>query len=205
MLLTASTDRSHFITVTIWPTLPHVLINTYREASMLFCDSQTLFSNKGTIQGDPLAMYAIGTHPLLCKLDKVAKQAWYVDNSAAGSSIENLKKWWDLLYEIGPKYGYYPNSSKMHMLQHPLVKHEHHDHATTVFQDKEFTSSQMVVGSVLGNAFFLKLFTKSKLSNWIQQLSTLSSIVETRPHTANSAFTHGTCISAKQEGEGGTV
>lgn len=43
---------------------------------MLFCDSQTLFSNEGTIQSDPLAMYAIGTHPLLCKLDKVAKQAW---------------------------------------------------------------------------------------------------------------------------------
>ena len=85
------------------------------------------------------------------------------------------------------------------MLQHLLVKHEHHDHATTVFQDKEFTSSQMVVGSVLGNVFFLKIFTKSNLTNWTQQMSTLSSIAETQPHTANSAFTHG--ISANRKGK----
>ena len=42
---------------------------------------------------------------------------------------------------------------------------------------------------MIGNTSFLKQFTESKISKWIDQLSTLSDIVETQPHTAYSAFT----------------
>ena len=31
-----------------------------------------------------MAMYAIGTQPLICRLDGIAKQVWYADDSAAG-------------------------------------------------------------------------------------------------------------------------
>ena len=58
-----------------------------------------------------MAMYAIGTQPLIRRLDGIAKQVWYADDSAAGSSQERLRKWWDLLAEIGPLYGYFPNGS----------------------------------------------------------------------------------------------
>ena len=34
------------------------------------------------------------------------------DDSAAGSSLERLKRWWDMLVEIGPLYGFFPNGSK---------------------------------------------------------------------------------------------
>ena len=50
-----------------------------------------------------MAMYAIGTHPLICKLHKVGKQVWYADDSAAGLSAENLKKSWNFMYKIGLK------------------------------------------------------------------------------------------------------
>ena len=55
-------------------------------------------SREGTTQGDPLAvaMYAIGTQPLICRLDGIAKQVWYPDDSAAGRSLERLRKWWDI-------------------------------------------------------------------------------------------------------------
>ena len=36
-----------------------------------------------------MAMYAIGTHPLICNLGELAKQLWYADHSAAGSTVEN--------------------------------------------------------------------------------------------------------------------
>ena len=78
-------------------------------------------AKEGTTQGDPLAMamYAIGTQPLVRRLDGIAKPVWYADDSAAGSSLERLRKWWDLLVEIGPLYGYFPNGSKTHVLAKP--------------------------------------------------------------------------------------
>ena len=60
----------------ICPVVSHVLINTYRSNSWLFVDGQCMLSKEGTTQGDPLAMamYAIGTQPLIRRLDGVAKQ-----------------------------------------------------------------------------------------------------------------------------------
>ena len=75
-----------------------------------------------TTQGDPLAMamYAVGTQPLIRRLDGIATQVWYADDSASGSSLERLRRWWDLLVEVGPLYGYFPNGSKTHVLAKPL-------------------------------------------------------------------------------------
>ena len=87
---------------TVCPALSHILINTYRNNSQLFVDGQCILSKGGTTQGDPLAMamYAIGTQPLIRTLDGIAKQVWYADDSAAGSKLEQLRRWWDLLAEI---------------------------------------------------------------------------------------------------------
>ena len=102
----------------ICPAMAHILINTYRNTSCLFVDGQCLLSEEGTTQGDPLAMamYAIGTLPLTRRLDGIAKQTWYTDDSAAASSLEKLRRWWDTLGEIGPLYGYFPNDAKTHIL-----------------------------------------------------------------------------------------
>ena len=102
----------------ICPAMAHILINTYCSNSYLFVDGQCLLSEEGTTQGDPLAMalYVIGTLPLIHRLDGLAKQTWYADDSAAASRLEQLRSWWDLLNEIGPLYGYFPNGAKTHNL-----------------------------------------------------------------------------------------
>ena len=69
-----------------------------------------------------MAMYAIGTQPLIRRLDGIAKQVWYADDSAACLSLNRLRKWWDLLVEIGPLYGYFPNGSKVHVLTKPQLQ-----------------------------------------------------------------------------------
>ena len=52
------------------PPLATILINTYRTPTELFADGDTLLSQEGTTQGDPLAMpmYALATIPLIKKL-----------------------------------------------------------------------------------------------------------------------------------------
>ena len=53
--------------------LAPILVNTYRQDAFLFTGGHTIFSSEGTTQGDPLAMamYAIGTLPLIDKLQGI--------------------------------------------------------------------------------------------------------------------------------------
>ena len=51
----------------VCPSLATIAINSYRQHPQLFIDKETLLSQEGTIQGDPLAMalYAISLQPLV--------------------------------------------------------------------------------------------------------------------------------------------
>ena len=95
------------------PSLAKILINTYRNEINLHIGGETILSQEGITQGDPLAMamYAIGTAPLIRALSKESvKQVWYADDASAAGGIKELRRWWDLLVRIGPNYGYYPNA-----------------------------------------------------------------------------------------------
>ena len=94
------------------PPLSRALINTYRS---LYINGETLLSQEGTTQGDPLAMvmYAIATIPLIEKLvSDGVKQIWYADDAAVGGDLVRIKKWWDDLQKFGPDYGYFSNPTK---------------------------------------------------------------------------------------------
>ena len=178
----------------ICPAMSCILINTYRDNSQLFVDGQCMMSKEGTTQGDLLAMamYAIGTQPLLRKLDGITKQVWYADDSAAGSTLQQLRRWWDMLNEIGPHYGYFPNSTKTHV----LVKKEHVDTASEIillFRDTAMTISvdgERYLGGVMGTSFIQK-YVQRKVEGWVKEVLQLSKIAETQAHTAYAAFTHG--------------
>ena len=40
------------------------------------------------------------------------KQVWYADDASCAGSCSNLRKWWDCISTLGPKYGYFPKNSK---------------------------------------------------------------------------------------------
>ena len=87
----------------VCPVLAPILINTYRSSADLYANGQTLSSQEGTTQGDPLSMpmYAIGTKLLICHLEGLAShQLWYADDSAAGVNLLNLKRWWDRFVKL---------------------------------------------------------------------------------------------------------
>ena len=169
-----------------------VLINTYRNSSWLFVDGQCMLSREGTTQGDPLAMamYAIATQPLIHQLHGIAKQVWYTDDSAAGSNLEGLRRWWDMLEGIGPNYGYFPNRSKTFI----VVKPELVETANEIFQGTGIsisTEERRYLGGAIGITSFRNQLIDQKVREWVEEIKTLSEIAKTEPHAAFAAFTHG--------------
>ena len=74
----------------ICPALSTILINTYRVAiNMYVIGGETIQSVEGTTQGDPLAMamYAIGTVPLISSLAGICKQVWFADDATGAGTI----------------------------------------------------------------------------------------------------------------------
>ena len=67
------------------PSIATVLINTYRDNAQLFVDGETLFSQEGTTQGDPLSMpfYSLATILLIkcCKIEQLSGEVWFVDDA----------------------------------------------------------------------------------------------------------------------------
>ena len=175
------------------PSLSTVLINTYREDVHLFIDGETLFSEEGTTQGDPLAMamYAIGTLPLIQSLSNEGiKQAWYANDSAACGSLVHLRSWWDHLAEVGPSYGYHPNASKTWL----IVKEDKLEAATTAFEGTGVNitlEGKRHLGAALGTRSFVISYVQKMVSEWVREMDQLSSFAVSQPHAAYAAFTHG--------------
>ena len=118
------------------PILATYATNTYRAPVRLFVTGgKELKSTEGTTQRDPLAMcvYAISLQPVITyfNLSSNAKQCWYADDATGAGSLEELRKWWDGLNEMGPSLGYYPNAKKCWL----VTKQENENEAKEVFGD----------------------------------------------------------------------
>ena len=98
----------------VCPPLATILINCYRSPAALFISGDFLFSQKGTTQGDPLAlpMYALATLPLIAQLPSDVFQLWYADDACASGDVSGLRQWWESLCEKGSQFGYVVNPVK---------------------------------------------------------------------------------------------
>ena len=137
-----------------------------------------------------MAMYAIGTLPLITQLQGIVKQCRYANDSAGGGDILSLKRWWDLLLLLGPRYGYFPNGAKSWL----VVKEGVEDTAREVFHDSDIhitTDGHRYLGGVIGSEAFEQHFLQQKVQDWISDIKKLSIIAESQPHAAYSAYCHG--------------
>ena len=174
----------------ICPSFAAILTNTYRSDPTLFIDGETILSSEGTTQGDPLAMamYAIGTLPLILRLQHEADQIWYADDSSAGGTIKSLKGWWDKLQRLGPDYGYFVNPSKSLI----IAKKECLAEAESTFQDTGIHTSSSggsYLGSVIGDNSFKEIFVQKKVKQWTSELECLADIAASQPQAAYAALT----------------
>ena len=176
----------------ICPPLSTILTNTYRAPTDLFVDGDTILSQEGTTQGDPLAMpmYALATIPLIKKLDGQCKQIWYADDAAAVGKITDLRDWWDKLTTLGPRYGYFPNPSKTWL----VTKEGLHVTTASIFAStgvKVTPDSRPYLGAAIGSPEYISSHVETKVTEWVANLRHLAEIASTQPHAAFSALTHG--------------
>ena len=175
------------------PSLAPIITNMYRANSNLFVGGETIYSQEGTTQGDPLAMamFAIGIKTLINDIVTVnTKQVWYADDAAAGGNLTSLHNWWNKLSLVGPGYGYFVNSSNTWL----VMKENQLETATKLFEDtniKITCEGQCYLGSAIETATFVTNYLKSLVAKWIDEIRNLSIIAESEPQSAYAAFTHG--------------
>ena len=186
------------------PSLAKYVENSYKVPAQLFiCGEvvgskrrvETLLSSEGTTQGDPvaMAMYALGLlklqHTLRHNITRV-KQVAYADDLTGVGKVADLKKWWELVMEHGPKLGYFPNPRKSVI----IVKPEKLEQAEELLRGSGIRvtkDGERHLGAVVGSETFKEDYIKVKVNEWTKEIVTLAEVAKTEPQAAYSAFTHG--------------
>ena len=187
------------------PAFHSFLNNCYKSPTELFVvdenrNKDIIFGSEGATQGDPaaMAMYSISIQPLIHFLAvnqdptvPVAKQAWFADDGTGGGPILQLKKMWENVIQMGPKYGYFPKASKSILIVKGM---ENLPKARSVFKE---TGVQVTIegdrhlGAVIGSESFKHKFVESKITSWVKDVEELSVVAKEEPQIAYSAFTKG--------------
>ena len=183
------------------PSLSKYTENTYGKPTELYIEGgkggkeDTLLSEEGTTQGDPIAMamYSIGMSVMQSELayeETNIKSAAYADDYFGAGTIKNLRSWWERLETIGPKYGYKTNARKTWL----IVKVEKEKEARDLFKDTDIqitTEGKRHLGAAIGSKEFKKTYVQEKVTEWIDEVKKISQIAQTEPHAAYTAFTYG--------------
>ena len=137
-----------------------------------------------------MAMHALAMVPLIHRLGGEVTQSWYADDASAGGRLGALRRWWDKLGTMGPKFGYFPNAGKIWL----VVKPEHLKAAESHFQGTGVmitACGQRHLGSVLGVKTFVEEFVMEKVTGWVKEVEKLLIIARFQPQAAHAVFTHG--------------
>ena len=102
--------------------------------------------------------------------------------------LRELRKWWDILSEMGPSLGYYQNTTKCWLVS----KQGKEDITREVFLDTEINGSmqgQMHLGTVLHSRTYLEKYMNGKVEGWVIQVVKIAQFAVTYPQALYAAFT----------------
>ena len=128
-----------------------------------------ILSKEGTTQGDPTSMevYVLGSLPMLHSLldfvltnNPQTREVAFDDDLTVAGKIANIKNFWEKLATIGPKYGYFPKSTKSYLI---VTKNCLKD-AKTMFTDMNIsttTSGRKHLGAIVGSMEDLSSMSKT--------------------------------------------
>ena len=128
-----------------------------------------------------LQAWSIGVLPLIKHLDSIkTQQVWYADDSAAGGDLEDLKRWWDELCDLGPRFGYFPKSIKTRLLENPNLLSK----AKSLFDSeniKVVTDGVEYLGGAIGSKQYIGSVLSEKIQKWSEKIDILAKIATTEP------------------------
>ena len=147
----------------ICPSIYCALNNSYQTPSNLYVDKQTLLSQEGCTQGDPLArlMYGIASRPLIDRMNmESVSQKWHADDGTAAGTIEKLLLFFKQLNKIGEGFGYFVNAPKCQLIvkPHTIEKAKHIFNNTNV----QIVDGARVLGSVIGSEAACQKFVQEQ-------------------------------------------
>ena len=188
----------------ICPSLSIILINCYRSpASLYVSGGLELSSEEGVTQGDPLAMvmYGLALLPLIRAIrpnEGEGVQSWYADDGQAVGRFAMLRKWWDELVRLGPRYGYYPRAVKTVLVVKRASQRQEADEAfdgTGVrivgTGDPGDVGGARDLGAAIGSEAYRRSYIEEKVLRWVAEVECLSVVAKVQPHAAHALLVHG--------------
>ena len=185
----------------IGPAISVFVKNCYNSPSSLFIiGGKELKSNEDITQGDPVSMaiYGIGVIPLINMLIDIVVTSTesqvsvlaYADDFSAAGKLDDLRKWWDTLTIIRPKFGYYPEPTKTWLVIKPYASQQTNE---IFFRTKIKITSKghRYLGGTVGTEEFKDIYMEKKVLEWTNQLEVLSKIAAVEPQAAYCAFVGG--------------
>ena len=138
-----------------------------------------------------MAIYALGTL-LLVSHAKTADvtQAWFADDASAADKLIQLHKWWTILAEVGPRYGYFVNAPKTWL----VAKENLYEVAVSLFGSTGVqitTEGRPLLGGPLGTSQYTNDFIRKATEEWKVEIEELAKIARVDPQSAYAAYTHG--------------
>ena len=118
------------------------------------------------------------------------KHVAYADDIGGGSSLGNLRQWWNKMVEFGPYLGYFPKACKSWLVVKPGKLEE----AKLIFAGSgvQITpEGRKYLGGYVGTTAGAEKYVQELVSEWVDELTVLSKIARAEPQASYSAFTAG--------------
>ena len=187
------------------PSFSRFLTNTYQVPTKMIINDQvkvdSILSEEGSTQGcvAAMGMYAIAIRLLIDILSQntdpmLLQQVWYADDSSGAGKLREIKKWWEILNEKGPKFGYYPNSCKTVLI---VKTPDDFQLATEPFNGtgvKITLNGERHLGAVIGSQEHRDEYINTKVQRWKKDVEQLAEIAKDEPQLAYSAYTKALCM-----------
>ena len=170
-----------------------------RPARLFIIGGGELLSKEGTTQGDPISIGAYALEILLglqSLLDYISvnelktKEVALADDFTYAGKLSSIKNYWGQLTSIGPKYGYFPKTSK----SYHIVKEDQLTNATVLFDNSNLNitvDGKRHFGAIVGSDGYKREYVNELVKNWNGQTCMLSTVAESQPQAAYSAFMNG--------------
>ena len=140
-----------------------------------------------------MALYALGIKPLINHLansvnNEDCAQCWFADDSSSGGKLTEIRKWWDVLFSVGPSYGYSPLPKKTVL----IVKEAYKARAEEIFQGTEIkisSTGERHMGAWVGSTAHKNKYVSDKIEKWVEDVEEMARLAGDEPQAVYSCYT----------------